>query len=235
MSQTNEAEEALLALNEVTKSYSADKSAIAGSSVCVLRELNFRLNRGESVALLGDSGAGKSTLLHIIAGLDKPDTGQILYNGRALHQITESQFAALRREEFGLIFQQFHLIDTLSVIDNVRFQANLLNRPDRHYEVELIERLGLTLQLSKYPAELSRGQQQRVAIARALLSRPSLLLADEPTGSLDDDASEAVIQILLELIRDSSTSLLMVTHSSKMAQFLDRRLRLDHGQLQPCD
>jgi len=235
VSQTNEAEEALLALNEVTKSYSADTSAIAGSSVCVLRELNFRLNRGESVALLGDSGAGKSTLLHIIAGLDKPDTGQILYNGRALHQITESQFAALRREEFGLIFQQFHLIDTLSVIDNVRFQANLLNRPDRHYEVELIERLGLTLQLSKYPAELSRGQQQRVAIARALLSRPSLLLADEPTGSLDDDASEAVIQILLELIRDSATSLLMVTHSSKMAQFLDRRLRLDHGQLQPCD
>lgn len=219
----------LLDIRQLCKSYDQDAARVQ-----VLDQLDLQMDSGSSVALLGDSGAGKSTLLHLVAGLEPIDAGEIWFDGQALHQLAESHLAALRRQQIGLVFQQFHLIDTLSVADNIRFQANLCDNVDEDYERNLINRLGLEDQLNKQPAQLSRGQQQRVAIARSLLNRPRLLLADEPTGSLDEDSSEAVMAILMQLIRESGTALLMVTHSAGMAAYLDRRVRLHLGQLQAC-
>ncbi len=220
----------LLDIRQLCKSYPQDKGRLT-----VLDQLDLQLQPGSSVALLGDSGAGKSTLLHLVAGLEPLDSGEIWFDGRAIHGLPEPELALLRRRQIGLVFQQFHLIDTLSVADNIRFQANLCGSLDVDYERNLIDRLGLGEQLNKHPAQLSRGQQQRVAIARSLLGRPRLLLADEPTGSLDEDSSEAVMAILMQLIREAGTALLMVTHSETMAAYLDQRVRLHLGRLQTCN
>ena len=182
-------------------------------------------------ALLGESGSGKSTLLHLIAGLDRPDCGEIQFDNVGVHCAAESDLAALRRSRVSLVFQQFHLITTLNVLDNVRFQAALCQRMDAAYEAELVERLGLADQLDKYPQQLSRGQQQRVAIARALLHKPALVLADEPTGNLDEQSSLEVMQLFSDLVRQAGSGLLMVTHSRSMADFMDRRVRLHNGRL----
>ncbi len=197
----------------------------------VLLQLEFEMAASSSVALLGESGSGKSTLLHLIAGLDRPDEGEILFGGQRMHSDPESTLAAIRRSQLSLVFQQFHLISTLTVLDNVRFQAALCQRFDPHYELELVERLGLSSQLDKYPHQLSRGQQQRVAIARALLHKPQLVLADEPTGNLDEVSSLEVMGLFSDLVRQAGSSLLMVTHSRAMAEFMDRRVRLHNGKL----
>ena len=225
----------LLDIRQLCKSYQQDESQTASERLQVLDRLDLQLEAASSVALLGDSGAGKSTLLHVVAGLEPSDSGEIWFDGAALHQMGEPQLALLRRRQIGLVFQQFHLIDTLSIADNIRFQANLCGTVDAGYENRLVERLGLGDQLNKKPAQLSRGQQQRVAIARSLLNRSRLLLADEPTGSLDEDSSEAVMAIFMELVREASTSLLMVTHSETMAAYLDHRVRLHLGKLQACE
>ncbi len=225
----------LLDIKKLCKSYRQQSDQSGDSQLQVLDHLDLSLDSATSVALLGDSGAGKSTLLHVVAGLEPADSGEVWFDGRALHELAENELAVLRRQQIGLIFQQFHLIDTLSIADNIRFQAYLTGNIDTDYENELVGRLGLRDQLAKKPAQLSRGQQQRVAIARALLNRPRLLLADEPTGSLDEDSSEAVMAVLMELIREAGSSLLMVTHSETMAAYLDNRVRLHLGQLQACD
>ncbi len=216
----------MLSIRNLYKSY-----AFADSRQSVLQGLDFDMEPSTSVALRGESGSGKSTLLHLIAGLDRPDSGEIHFDDRAIHSMPESALAALRRSELSLVFQQFHLISTLSVLDNIRFQAALCGRPDPAYERELIERLGLAGQENKYPQQLSRGQQQRVAIARSLLHRPTLVLADEPTGNLDEKSSLEVMALFSELVRQAGSSLLMVTHSRAMAAFLDRRVRLHNGVL----
>ncbi len=197
----------------------------------VLNQLDFDMAPSTSVALLGESGSGKSTLLHLIAGLDRPDSGEILFDGQALHLAAESALAALRRSQLSLVFQQFHLISTLTVLDNIRFQAALCKRLDSNYEAELVERLGLGEHSRKYPHQLSRGQQQRVAIARSLLHRPAMVLADEPTGNLDENSSLEVMALFSELVRQAGSGLLMVTHSRAMAEFMDRRVRLHNGKL----
>lgn len=197
----------------------------------VLRQLEFEMSVASSVALLGESGSGKSTLLHLIAGLDRPDSGEILFAGHRIHSDSESILAGLRRSQLSLVFQQFHLISTLSILDNIRFQAVLCRRFDAHYETELIERLGLGDQVDKYPHQLSRGQQQRVAIARSLLHKPQLVLADEPTGNLDEKSSLEVMGLFSDLVKQAGSSLLMVTHSRAMAAFMDRRVRLHNGML----
>jgi len=163
----------MLSIKNLSKSY-----RYADARQSVLDQLEFDMAASTSVALLGESGSGKSTLLHLIAGLDRPDSGEIMFTGEALHSASESSLAALRRSRLSLVFQQFHLISTLTVLDNIRFQAALCRRLDAAYEAELIERLGLGEQTGKYPHQLSRGQQQRVAIARSLLHRPLLVLAD---------------------------------------------------------
>ncbi len=216
----------MLSITNLCKSYQ-----YAGQRQPVLDRLDFEMGAASSVALLGESGSGKSTLLHLIAGLDRPDGGEIEFDGYRVHVEPESSLAAMRRSRLSLVFQQFHLISTLTVIDNVRFQAALSQRFDPDYETGLIECLGLGDQLDKFPHQLSRGQQQRVAIARALLHKPLLVLADEPTGNLDEESSLEVMGLFSELVGQAGSGLLMVTHSRAMAAFMDRRVRLHGGRL----
>jgi len=216
----------MLSISRLTKSYQ-----YGDVSQLVLDRLDFEMQAATSVALLGESGSGKSTLLHLIAGLDRPDSGEIDFAGHALQRESEAALAALRRSELSLVFQQFHLISTLSVIDNIRFQAALCQRHDADYEAELVTRLGLGSQLDKLPQQLSRGQQQRVAIARSLLHKPQLVLADEPTGNLDENSSLEVMGLFSDLVRQAGSALLMVTHSQAMAAFMDRRVLLHNGRL----
>ena len=216
----------MLEINKLCKSYS-----YAETRQDVLQQLAFGMAESSSVALLGDSGSGKSTLLHLIAGLDRPDSGEIVFDGHRMHAEPESNLASIRRSSLSLVFQQFHLISTLTVLDNVRFQAALCQRLDPHYETELIDRLDLRGQLTKYPHQLSRGQQQRVAIARSLLHKPKLVLADEPTGNLDENSSLEVMSLFSDLVKQAGSGLLMVTHSRAMAAFMDRRVWLHNGRL----
>ena len=204
-------------------------------SVCVLDGVSFSLNQGESVALRGESGSGKSTLLHLVAGLDNANGGVILFESKPIHDLVMAKRAALRREKMSLVFQQFHLISTLKIQDNLRFQANLCQRLDLNFEQLLIEKLGLQDQLHKYPHQLSGGQQQRVAIARALLHRPALVLADEPTGNLDEQSSLQVMELFRDLVKQTGSALLMVTHSREMAAFLDQQWWLQQGKLSVLD
>ncbi|MEN1836369.1 ABC transporter ATP-binding protein [Pseudomonas lijiangensis] len=216
----------MLHVQNVFKSYPS-----AQGPVKVLRGVDLQLERGSSLALMGESGSGKSTLLHLVAGLDKVDSGTIQVASQHLNSMSEAQLANWRRTEIGLVFQQFNLIESLKVDDNLAFQARLAARHDPVWQAQLIERLGLGDLLNRYPEQLSGGQQQRVAIGRALASRPALLLADEPTGNLDENTSDEVLQLLLDLLNDSSTSLLMVTHSDRVAARLVHKVRLHRGHI----
>jgi putative ABC transport system ATP-binding protein len=197
----------------------------------VLQGIDLQLQRGASLALMGESGSGKSTLLHLVAGLDAADSGSIEVAGQDLTQLNERQLADWRRRETGLIFQQFNLIGSLVVADNLAFQARLAGRHDPHWQAQLVERLGLGDLLQRYPEQLSGGQQQRVALGRAMASRPALLLADEPTGNLDEGTSGQVLDLLLELQAASGCTLLMVTHSPLVAARLNRQVRLHAGRI----
>lgn len=197
----------------------------------VLQGIDLRLQRGASLALMGESGSGKSTLLHLVAGLDAADSGSIEVAGADLTRFNERQLADWRRRETGLIFQQFNLIGSLVVADNLAFQARLAGRHDPQWQAQLVERLGLGDLLQRYPEQLSGGQQQRVALGRAMASRPALLLADEPTGNLDEGTSEQVLDLLLELQAASGCTLLMVTHSPLVAARLNRQVRLHAGRI----
>lgn len=216
----------MLSIRNLNKSYPQDEGELR-----VLDLLDFDMDAGSSVALLGESGSGKSTLLHLIAGLDKADSGNIEVAGQYLAGLSDSALAEMRRQQVSLVFQQFHLIPTLNIADNIQFQAVLCGRLDADFESRLIERLGLQSQLKKYPHQLSRGQQQRVAIARSLLHKPPLVLADEPTGNLDEQSSLEVMSLFSELVKNAGSSLLMVTHSREMAAFMDRSVLLHNGRL----
>ncbi|BBP77583.1 ABC transporter ATP-binding protein [Pseudomonas sp. Ost2] len=216
----------MLRIRGLSKAY-----ATAQGPLAVLQGVDLELEQGASLALMGESGSGKSTLLHLVAGLDRADAGAIEIAGRDLCQLNEVQLASWRRHDIGLIFQQFNLIPSLTVADNLAFQARLAGRHDPRWQDELVERLGLAQTLSRYPEQLSGGQQQRVALGRALAAKPPLILADEPTGSLDESTSDEVLGLLLDLLADNGTSLLMVTHSERMASRLQRRVRLHSGRL----
>ncbi|MGC5703118.1 ABC transporter ATP-binding protein [Pseudomonas sp. NFXW11] len=216
----------MLQVQGVFKSYATPQGPLA-----VLQGVDLHLEQGSSLALMGESGSGKSTLLHLVAGLDRVDAGTIRIGERQLQQMSEAQLANWRRTEVGLVFQQFNLIGSLRVEDNLGFQARLAGRFDPRWQAQLVERLGLGQVLRRYPEQLSGGQQQRVALGRALAARPGLLLADEPTGSLDEATSDEVLDLLLELLADSPTSLLMVTHSQRVASRLQQRVVLQRGRL----
>lgn len=216
----------MLTITDLHKGYPTPQGPLP-----VLRGVDLSLARGASLALMGESGSGKSTLLHLVAGLDRPDRGHIQAAGQALDSLNERALAAWRREGIGLIFQQFNLIASLTVADNLAFQARLAGRHDPRWQAELAERLGLTALLERYPEQLSGGQQQRVALGRALASRPPLLLADEPTGNLDEASGDQALALLLELVAETGSSLLMVTHSARIASHLDRTLQLERGRL----
>jgi len=194
-------------------------------------DVSFDIHPGESVALMGESGCGKSTLLHILAGLEQADHGQVLINQQDILQLPDRQRAQLRRHAIGVIFQQLNLIPSLSIQDNLAFQARLAGNLDVDWRQHLVATLGLAPLLQRYPAQLSGGQQQRVAIGRALLAKTPLLLADEPTGSLDEANAEQVMALMLSLIKETGSSLLMVTHSALLSTQLDRTMILKQGRL----
>ncbi|MBY5932619.1 ABC transporter ATP-binding protein [Tateyamaria omphalii] len=199
--------------------------------VPVLRGIELNLSAGETLALTGESGSGKSTLLHIAGGLETADEGEVLVAGKDLVPMSDTERAAVRCKELAVVFQQFNLIPSLNVADNIAFQARLAGRVDAPFIDDLTEKLGLSEQLKKYPEALSGGQQQRVAIARALAVRPRVLLADEPTGNLDEGTADEVLEQLLALVADTGAGLLLVTHSPGIAARMDRRLHLSRGQL----
>jgi putative ABC transport system ATP-binding protein len=216
----------ILDARDVHKSYT-----VAGSRTNVLRGVSVSLSAGESLALMGESGSGKSTLLHLVAGLDVPDHGTIMVEAQNIAVPSDTARAELRRSLVGIIFQQFNLIPSLRIDANIAFQAQLAGRYDAQWCATLAKRMGLSDHLSKYPEALSGGQQQRVAIARALAAKPALILADEPTGNLDEDTAQTVLNLLLEITRETDTALLMVTHSAKHAGALDRQLTLRSGAI----
>ena len=205
--------------------------ATAQGNLAVLRGVDLQLPAGSSLALMGESGSGKSTLLHLVAGLERPDSGRILVDGVPLEARSDAELSRWRREGIGLVFQQYNLISSLNVAANLTFQARLAARHDPAWVSYLAERLGLTALLQRYPEQLSGGQQQRVAIGRALAARPLLVLADEPTGSLDESSSDVVLELLLQLVGEAGSSLLLVTHSARLAGRLERSLYLHLGQV----
>jgi putative ABC transport system ATP-binding protein len=200
----------------------------------VFRDIDLTLARGEFVALLGDSGVGKSTLLNCIAGLDRPDRGHIELDGQELAQLDDDAGARLRRTRLGFVFQAFHVLPHLSVAENVGLPLRLLGRPDEARVQALLDAVGLAGLGARAPAQLSGGQLQRVAIARAVVHRPSLILADEPTGNLDPATAERVLSLLVEQVHEAGSACLLVTHSQAAAARADRVLRLTADGVHPA-
>jgi putative ABC transport system ATP-binding protein len=214
----------VLSVRGLTKTYRS-----AGEQTMVLRGVNLGVAAGERVALTGESGSGKSTLLHLIAGLDRADSGEIRLGEFSVSDLPDAGRAALRRDRLGLVFQQFNLIPSLNVRDNLAFQSRIAGRHDAAWHDELVERLGLGNLLNRYPEQLSGGQQQRVAIGRALAVKPLLLLADEPTGNLDEATADEVLALARDLVARTGCGFLMVTHSTRLAATLDRQINLHAG------
>jgi len=204
--------------------------------VCpILDRINFIINAGERVALLGTSGSGKTTLLNLIAGIDQPDAGEVVANGLSIHQLGEPQRTLWRRQHLGFVFQFFNLIPTLTVAENIALPLELSQTPRHSIEEKvfhLLQQIELPNCAERYPDTLSGGEQQRVAIARALAHKPSLLLADEPTGNLDDETGEHILDLLMQLTKAHQMTMLIVTHSQRVAAAADRKIKLHKGQLQ---
>ncbi len=192
----------------------------------VFHDVSLQLQRGEFVALLGESGVGKSTLLNCIAGLDRPDRGQVLIAGTELATLDDDGCARLRRRELGFVFQAFHVLPHLTVAENVSLPLRLQGRHDEARVTALLAAVGLQGLGARLPAQLSGGQLQRVAIARAVVHAPGLILADEPTGNLDPDTAERVLAVLRDEVRQTGSACLLVTHSAAAAARADRVLRL---------
>ena len=218
---------AVLAAHNISKKVSSPEG-----SLTILSDVSFSIAPGESVAVVGPSGAGKSTLLALLAGLDLPTEGYVVLNGVNLGELDEDGRALARAESVGFVFQSFHLVPSLNALENVMLPLELAGRGDaRQASRAIIERVGLEERWSHYPAQLSGGEKQRVAIARAFATEPAVLFADEPTGNLDTRTGETIMELMFELNRKSSTTLVLVTHDSSLAGRCDRVLSLDAGKL----
>ena len=219
----------MLSVSGLTKHYQSGEI-----SQTIFRGLDLEIPRAEVVALVGASGSGKTTLLNLLSAIDAPDSGQVLIDGTNIHQLAEPYRTLLRRQQLGFVFQFFNLIPTLTVGENVALPLELTGHPGSQISQrvqQLLDRVGLENMYDRYPDTLSGGEQQRTAIARALAHHPKILLADEPTGNLDEDTGDRVISLLNELARDQGTTMLIVTHSPAIAQTADRVLQLQHGEL----
>ncbi len=200
--------------------------------VSILKGLTFEVPQKQMVSIVGPSGSGKSTLLGLLAGLDKPTSGSIRLNGQEITAWSEYRLALFRRQHIGYIFQSFHLIPTLTALENVSLPLELSGNPSAMPRAqELLEAVGLRDRQGHYPAQLSGGEQQRVAVARAFACRPPILLADEPTGNLDSATGQMVIELLLSLNRDQGSTLVLVTHDSTLAQLTERIITLHDGRI----
>jgi predicted ABC-type transport system involved in lysophospholipase L1 biosynthesis ATPase subunit len=236
MNDVNPEKEPILCAEGVRKSFRLGKSK---SAVEVLKGVDFALFQGETVAITGASGAGKSTLLYALAGLEKPDAGEVRYRGESLYRMGANARAALRVKEIGFVFQAYHLLPELTVLENVILPALALpgawkrGTELRGRAAELLARVGLERRGKHRPGELSGGEQQRAAIARALMNRPKLIFADEPTGNLDSANGEAVLGMLLGEVAAAGLTLLMVTHNDAVAARCDRHVRMGDGRILP--
>ncbi|MGI9224633.1 MAG: ABC transporter ATP-binding protein [Woeseiaceae bacterium] len=218
---------AVLAAQQISKKVSSPEG-----SLTILADVSFSVGPGESVAVVGPSGAGKSTLLALLAGLDLPTTGHVLLNGVNLGELDEDGRAQVRAESVGFVFQSFHLVPSLNALENVMLPLELAGVDDaRGASRSIIEQVGLEDRWSHYPAQLSGGEKQRVAIARAFATEPAVLFADEPTGNLDTRTGATIMELMFDLNRKSSTTLVLVTHDSSLAERCDRVLSLDAGRL----
>jgi putative ABC transport system ATP-binding protein len=201
--------------------------------VHILRGISLRVGRGEAVGLVGPSGSGKSTLLMTMAGLERPDSGEVIVDGIALQQLGEDALARVRGARIGIVFQSFHLIPTMTALENVAIPLELAGVPDAFARARReLEAVGLADRTAHYPAQLSGGEQQRTALARALAPDPAILVADEPTGNLDDANGQAIIDLLFGLKRERGATLVLVTHDATLARRCDRTVRLRSGQIE---
>jgi putative ABC transport system ATP-binding protein len=201
-------------------------------TLTILRDINLRLNKGETAAIVGASGSGKSTLLSIIAGLDTPSSGTVRIDGVDLFAMNEDQRAALRAQKVGFVFQSFQLLGNLTALENVMLPLELAGRRDaRATATRMLKRVGLGERLASYPKVLSGGEQQRVALARAFVVVPAVLLADEPTGSLDFATGSTIMALMFDLNREQHTTLVMVTHDPAIAARCERRITIEAGQV----
>lgn len=221
---------AILSVSNLKKTYT---TRFGGSQVQALKNINFSVDKGEYVAVMGESGSGKTTLLNILAALDKPTSGNVLLNGVNLSTVREKEISAFRREHIGFVFQDFNLLDNFSLKDNVYLPLVLAGK--KHEEMEsklsqIAEMLGIEEILEKYPYEVSGGQKQRAAVARALITEPELILADEPTGALDSKATDDLLGLFNE-INENGQTIVMVTHSTKAASHANRVLFIKDGEV----
>lgn len=221
--------EPIVAIRRLSKHYSE-----AGKQRAVLADVDLEVDEGEFFVLLGKSGSGKSTLLNLMSGIDLADSGQIMIAGTEITRLSERQVTLFRRDNIGIIFQFFNLIPTLTVLENITLPLELRGA-DRHAgearALALLERVGLANRAGTFPDKLSGGEQQRVAIARALLHEPALVLADEPTGNLDEETGQQILSLLLELTRDAGKTLIMATHNPEIVPLADRVCRIHEGKL----
>ncbi len=217
----------LLEVNNISKTYGSGEAAVHA-----LRKVSFSVSKGEYVAIVGESGSGKSTLLNMIGALDTPTSGKVTISGKEIFSMNDRKLTIFRRRNIGFIFQAFNLIPELTVEQNIIFPVLLdYQKPDKKYLEELLSVLNLKERCNHLPSQLSGGQQQRVAIGRALITRPSLILADEPTGNLDTQNSSEVIALLKEASRIYEQTIVMITHSPSIAQTADRVLKVSDGIL----
>ncbi|MBU0677455.1 MAG: ABC transporter ATP-binding protein [Verrucomicrobia bacterium] len=229
---SNRTSEVVLATEEVERVYRIDHQAIHA-----LSRVTLEVRDGEKLCIMGESGAGKSTLLHLLGGLDRPSSGRVLLNGQNLYELPASKRASIRANDIGFVFQSYHLLPELDVLENVLLPAmscrGFLARRDmlRGRALELLERVGLSERTLHLPSELSGGEQQRAALARALMNDPSIVLADEPTGNLDSRTGKHVLDYLFRLVNEQSRTLLIVTHNERIAEMCDRTLVLKDGTL----
>jgi putative ABC transport system ATP-binding protein len=218
----------MIKLDNIEKVYRTDKI-----ETLALNNINLQVRQGEFIAVMGPSGCGKSTLLNIIGLLDAPTKGGVQLNGTAINSYRDKQLAKLRNEHLGFIFQSFHLINDLSVVDNVEIPLlyrRLSGGERRKMALQALDRVGLTSRAFHFPSQLSGGQQQRVAIARAIVGKPKILLADEPTGNLDSQMGEEIMHILMDLNKNEKTTVVMVTHDPRLGEKTERIVRLFDGR-----
>ena len=222
----------MLELIKVAKNY---ESPGRTEELCVLKDITLKVEKGRSVVIVGPSGSGKSTLLNIIGALDRPSAGKVLFDGRDLAALGEIELARIRNRQIGFVFQLHHLLPQCTVLENVLVptlaEKGVYKKEVRERAVNLLERVGLKDWMPYRPGELSGGQRQRVAVVRALINRPKLLLADEPTGSLDEASSQNIADLLVELNRSEDVAMIVVTHSVKLAERIGHVMELSDGML----
>lgn len=217
----------MMNIKNVKKSYGSGSSRVE-----VLKGINLKIELGETLALVGKSGSGKSTLLSLMAGLDQLDSGEIWIKEKSLGQMSEKELTLFRAQNMGIVFQQFHLVSTLSALENVLLPLNILKNPNAtQIATRLIEQVGLSHRAHHLPSELSGGESQRVAIARALSTSPAILFADEPSGNLDEETGDKVMELLFNLVQETKTTLVLVTHDTDLAKKCSRVIHLEHGSL----